>query len=75
METFTACIMGKTESTPYDVELYLRSADGLITACKWVKTETISRKNAVIYLDILDKCKMDIWESKYSMFIPFYVWL
>ena len=75
METFVACIMGKTESNAYDVELYLRAHEGLLTACKRVKTENISRKNAVLYLDILDRWKMDIWEAKYANFIPFYVWL
>lgn len=75
LETFVACIMGKTEANSFDVELYLRSQDGLITACKRVKTENISRKNAIMYLESLDKQKIDIREKKYVNFIPFYVWL
>ena len=75
MENFVACIMGRADSTAYDVELYLRSHEGLLTACKWVKTENVSRKNAVMYLDILDWWKLEIWEKKYSNFIPFYVWI
>jgi len=75
MEVFAACISGKSSATPYDVELYLRTYDGLVTACKRVNTENVLRKNAAIYLDILNKVKMEIKDPFYIDFLPFYLWV
>jgi len=44
-------------------------------ACNWLKTESISRQNARVYMDILHDHNEKIQAKKYSMFIPFYVWL